>query len=119
MTETQRIVPGAPPAVALSRSQLKKKRKVKAKTEEEASEAPLEIPDAKSAALVEQAPESSDVQAGTVAPQLVAEPSEPLAEELPSQKASPIIELVSKRLKTTNKKIVSLSNDLLLLLTRI
>jgi len=101
---TQRIVPGAPPSSSLTKSQLKRKRKTKAKADE--SEAPVSIPDSASAALVEKAPELEDVQQGAVAPELVAEPepSEPR-----ETKPSPIIELINKRWKATNKKLVCFS----------
>lgn len=107
----QRIVPGAPPPTPLSKSQIKKKRKTKAKTNESTPDSPVTIPDAASAALVDKAPEPSDVQEGTIAPELVAQPEETKVEEEleVSWKPSPIVELVQKRLKATTKKIVCLS----------
>lgn len=104
---TQRIVPGAPPPTPLSKSQ-KKKRKVKKPTES-GSDSPVAIPDAASAALVEQAPEPTDIREGSVAPELVAEPESqapPLPEEEVLLKPSPIVDLIHKRLKATTKKIV-------------
>ncbi|KAK7472486.1 hypothetical protein VKT23_000601 [Stygiomarasmius scandens] len=102
---TQRIVPGAPPSSSLTKSQLKRKRKTKAKADE--SETPVSIPDSTSAALVEKAPEPEDVQQGAVAPELVAEPepSEPR-----ETKPSPIVELINKRWKATNKKLTRISS---------
>jgi len=104
---TQRIVPGAPPPAPLTKSQ-KKKRKAKKPTES-TPDSPVAIPDAISAALVEEAPDAADVREGSVAPELVAqvEPQTPiLPEEEMLLKPSPIVELIHKRLKATTKKIV-------------
>ncbi|KAF5348723.1 hypothetical protein D9758_006791 [Tetrapyrgos nigripes] len=101
---TQRIIPGAPPPSALSKSQLKKKRKTKAKADD--SEAPVSIPDTTSAALVEKAPEPEEVKKGAVAPELVAQPEPPVRKEA---KSSPIVELVNKRIKATNKKLMRIT----------
>ncbi|KAF8070001.1 hypothetical protein FPV67DRAFT_1485758 [Lyophyllum atratum] len=107
---TQRIVPGAPPPAPLSKSQ-KKKRKAKKPTES-TPDSPVVIPDAISAALVEEAPDAADVREGSVAPELVAqvEPQTPiLPEEELLLKPSPIVELIHKRLKATTKKIARIS----------
>lgn len=99
-----RLVPGAPPPIALSKSQ-RKKKKTKAKSGDEDPEQQVVILDPTSAALTEKAPEPSDIQEGVVAPQLVAQPSEDTT-ELAEPKLSPIVDLITKRLKATNKKIV-------------
>ncbi|KAF9268648.1 hypothetical protein L218DRAFT_1048167 [Marasmius fiardii PR-910] len=104
-TASPRVVPGAPSAPSLSKSQLKKMRKAKAKTDESAPETPVEIPDPTASALIEKAPAPSDIQEGSVAPELVAEQS-----EQDSSKASPIVELINKRLKASNKKITRISS---------
>ncbi|KIK67488.1 hypothetical protein GYMLUDRAFT_108702, partial [Collybiopsis luxurians FD-317 M1] len=109
---TQRLVPGAPPPPAVTKSQLKKKRKGKGKTSEQTADSATEIPDATAAALVEKAPEVSDIQGGIVAPELVAQPSQ--SESLPATedttlKLSPIVELVNKRLKAANKKMTRIT----------
>ncbi|GLB45084.1 hypothetical protein LshimejAT787_1901620 [Lyophyllum shimeji] len=87
----QRIIPGAPPPHRYS---------------------PVAIPDATSAALVEQAPDAADIGEGSVAPDLVAQ-TEPEVPPLPAEevllKPSPIVELVHKRLKATTKKIGRIS----------
>lgn len=99
----QRFVPGAPPPAPLSKSQ-RKKRKAKTK-----GDAPEDHPvsDPTAAALIEKAPEPADIQQGTVASELVVQDSQaPSIQEEDVIKLSPIVELVSKRLKATNKKIV-------------
>jgi hypothetical protein len=103
----QRVVPGAPPPTPLSKSQ-KKKRKAK-KTGD--AEEPLTIPDSTSAALIEKAPEPSELQGDAVAPELVAkvEPSSSTPDDEAFYKPSPIVELINKRLKATAKKIVFLT----------
>ena len=101
-----RIVPGAPPPVPLSKSQ-KKKRKTKVKSSEDAPPASNSNP--KSAPLVEKA-DTPDVQQAPVGPEPVAQPLvKAPSEDDPSYKASPIVELVHKRLKATSKKIVSIT----------
>ncbi|KAI3618845.1 hypothetical protein WG66_000538 [Moniliophthora roreri] len=111
-SSAQRTVPGAPPSAPVSKSQLKKLRKAKAKTNEPTgSDSPVGIPDTTSAALVEKAPEPSDIQQGAVTPALVAQSEGQVAqEEDDSLKPSLIVELVNKRLKTTNKKIIRISS---------
>ncbi|KAJ3889224.1 hypothetical protein GG344DRAFT_89557 [Lentinula edodes] len=106
----QRLVPGAPPPPPLTKSQLKKKRKSKTKANEQAGESLVAITDASTAALVEKAPEIADIQEGIVAPELVAQPSEAqsTAEDV-TLKLSPIVDLVNKRLKATNKKITRIT----------
>ncbi|KII92352.1 hypothetical protein PLICRDRAFT_37119 [Plicaturopsis crispa FD-325 SS-3] len=108
-----RIVPGAPPPKPLSKTQ-KKKRKAKAKSSEPGEDSPTTpIADSAAAALVDKAPEASDIAEGAVAPELVAQPEEakeePLLvlpdEESTNQKRSPIVEVVHKRLKATGRKI--------------
>ncbi|KAJ8518125.1 hypothetical protein ONZ45_g4737 [Pleurotus djamor] len=107
-TPSTRFVPGAPPPQPLSKSQ--KKRRAKGPKSENAPESPVIITDTTSAALVEKAPEPEEVREGSLAPELVAQPeapqpATPLPEEEAVLKNSPIVELVNKRLKATNKKI--------------
>lgn len=129
----QRIVPGAPPPAPPSKSQIKKKRKsAKAKAGSEATVsqtqspavANVAIPDSTSAALVEKAPAEEDVKEGAVADELVAHSSNgsvvPAPESTGDAPAvgsaavgSPVVEIISKRLKAATKKIV---RELLLLL---
>ncbi|KAF8893392.1 hypothetical protein BD779DRAFT_1620446 [Infundibulicybe gibba] len=106
----QRVVPGAPPPTPLSKSQ-KKKRKAKSKPEGSV-DSPVAVPDPTSAALIEKAPEASDVQDGSVAADLVVQPevdAPPLPEEEVLLKPSPIVDLIHKRLKATTKKISRIS----------
>ncbi|KAF9227464.1 hypothetical protein BS17DRAFT_695297 [Gyrodon lividus] len=100
-----RIVPGAPPSIAPSKSQ-RKKRKTgnKSKTPDSPAEGSVVIPDATSPVLAEKAPEEDDVKEGNVAPELVAASEAPTYDEV-SPKPSPVIELLQKRMRTLNKKI--------------
>ncbi|KAJ3838008.1 hypothetical protein F5878DRAFT_563132 [Lentinula raphanica] len=119
---SQRVVPGAPAPPPPTKSQLKKKRKAKAKTNDQTGDSPVEIsdtittaaqiPDATTAALVEKAPEATDIQQGIVAPELVAQPSQSEAQSTTDDvtiKLSPIVDLINKRLKATNKKITRIT----------
>ncbi|KAJ7462251.1 hypothetical protein B0H11DRAFT_102090 [Mycena galericulata] len=100
-SEPLRIVPGAPPPKDLSKS-ARKKRKTKSKAEPSTPD----VLESSSAALIEKAPEPSEIQAGAVAPELVVQP-EP-AEPAPIA-PSPIVDLIHKRLKITSKKISRIS----------
>ncbi|KAK0455457.1 uncharacterized protein EV420DRAFT_1553762 [Desarmillaria tabescens] len=106
----QRIVPGAPPPPPLTKSQIKKKRKAKAKANESIPGSPAATPDP--ATVVEKEGENIDVQNDTVAPEATAQedvPAPPAEPEVPL-KMSPIVELINKRLKATNKKILRISS---------
>ncbi|OBZ68064.1 hypothetical protein A0H81_11920 [Grifola frondosa] len=106
---TLRIVPGAPPPPP-SKSQKKKRKVTKTKSSDDGAQ--VSVPDAMSAALLEQAPEESDLKEGSVAPQLVVQPSEEIQTPVEdvSQKPSPIVELLNKRLKANTKKITRIQN---------
>ena len=104
----QRIVPGAPPPVPLSKTQKKKRKANKPK---DAADSPIAATDAAAAAVLEKAPEPIELQEPTLAPETVPSieiPSTPLPEEEILLKPSPIVDLVHKRLKATSKKIVYL-----------
>lgn len=122
MTEpiSKRIVPGAPPPAPPSKSQLKRQRK-KAKAGDATpsqTQSPavtnVAIPDSTSAALVEQAPAKEDVQQGAVAEELVANGTNGTPRESPGEVPatssapveSPIVDIIHKRIKAANKKIV-------------
>lgn len=122
-TPTIRLVPGAPPPAPVTKSQ-KKKHKAKAAalkrtTSEqtaagEGDQPAIVVPDAGSAALIEQAPSPIDIKEGAVADQLIITPQvlTPAPREatpLPDSegKMSPIVDLINKRLKVTTKKLVS------------
>ncbi|OCH93110.1 hypothetical protein OBBRIDRAFT_790581 [Obba rivulosa] len=97
-----RIVPGAPPPAQASKP-VKKKRKATKKSEQEEH---VVVPDATSAALIEKAPDESDVKEGTVAPELVAQPEETQVQTpVDETMFSPIVELLNKRAKALYKKI--------------
>ncbi|KAJ7783094.1 hypothetical protein B0H16DRAFT_1297286 [Mycena metata] len=105
--EPLRIVPGAPPPKELSKS-ARKKRKTKSK-----AEATTPVLESSSAALIDKAPEASEIQAGAIAPELVVQP-EPEAAPVAAEedlvlKPSPIVDLIHKRLKATSKKIARIS----------
>lgn len=102
----QRLVPGAPPPAPLTKSQLKKKRK--SKKADDVEEPSVAIPDATAAALTDKAPQPEDLASGALAPELVAQHTPAISNtELESTiTLSPIVDLITKRLKTTNKKIV-------------
>lgn len=107
---TIRIVPGAPPPATSSKSKNKKK-KTAAKKSSDQGDDHVAVPDAHTAALIDHAPSEVDVKEGSVAPSLVARqeslpPLSPGGSDEP--KASPIVDMLNKRLKTTNKKIVSI-----------
>ena len=109
VTLTPRVVPGAPPPVAPSKSH-KKKRKAGKPKEESDGGSHVAVPDSAAAALIDKAPEEGDVKEGIVAPQLVAQPSLPsegLQTPLLDVKPSPVVEMLNKRLKANGKKIVS------------
>lgn len=102
----QRIVPGAPPPPPLTKSQIKKKRKAKAKANESTQDSPVATPDP--ATVIEKKGENIVVQNGTVAQEATAQEEVPAAVAEPEVplRTSPIVELINKRLKATNKKIV-------------
>lgn len=108
-TPAIRIVPGAPPPPPASKSKNKKK-KAGAKKSSDLGDEHVVVPDAHTAALIDHAPSESDVKEGSVAPSLVARqeslpPVSPGGADEP--KASPIVDMLNKRLKATGKKIVS------------
>ncbi|KAJ3560081.1 hypothetical protein NP233_g11073 [Leucocoprinus birnbaumii] len=95
-TVQQRIVPGAPPPPPPSKSQ-RKRRKGKKDDDDNGADAPQNI------VTVEHTPaDHLDVHQGTPAANTTREGSIAPEEE---HKLSPIVELVSKRLKATTKKI--------------
>ncbi|KAJ7647367.1 hypothetical protein FB45DRAFT_893264 [Roridomyces roridus] len=101
-----RIVPGAPPPKEISKS-ARKKRKPKAKGEPSTPVGTPAVLESSSAALIEKAPEAAEIQAGAVAADLLAQPeAEPEAAPIA---LSPIVDLISKRLKVTSKKIGRIS----------
>ncbi|CAL1707036.1 unnamed protein product [Somion occarium] len=110
----QRLVPGAPPPPPAPKSQKKKRKTTKAKSTADSTEGHVDIPDSTSAALIDHAPQPEDVKEGHVAPQLIVQPSEsgepstPLQEG--SQKPSPLVDMLNKRLKATNKKILRIQS---------
>lgn len=103
MTETiapaQRIIPGAPSQVSAQKSQKKKRKAGKAKSDQDE----VAVPDTPTAALVEQAPGPESVKDGLVAPELLVKNGS----SSPVPSSSQLVETINKRLKATNKKIVS------------
>jgi hypothetical protein len=106
---SQRIVPGAPPPTPLSKTQKKKRKPVRMNAVESPAIDTVSIPDSTSAALIEKAPPESDIKEGSVADSAIAQPERANGTQVSaddSQKPSPMVEIVSKRLKGTIKKIV-------------
>ena len=106
-TPTFRVVPGAPLPAPLTKSQKRKKAKSAKKSPEHED---VVLPDATSAAPTEKAPTEVDVKEGSVAPELVVQPEGQAPQtpvEDPSLKATPIVDMLNKRLKQIHKKIVS------------
>ena len=106
-----KLVPGAPPPppAPASKSQKKKRRTGAGKGDDGAStpaSASVGLPDTHAASLTEKAPTEADVKKGAVAEQLLAHSD---AGEAPGPKASPIVDLLNKRLKNVGKKIVSVA----------
>nr|GAT57665.1 TMP-TENI-domain-containing protein [Mycena chlorophos] len=96
-----RVVPGAPPPKDVSKAP-RKKRKPKAKGDDAATD----ILESSTAALVETAPSTADIQNGAVAADLIVEPE---AADDSALKPSPLVDLITKRLKATSKKIGRIS----------
>lgn len=97
----KRIVPGAPPPIALSKSQQRRKKKTKTGKSTDGDTGNAED----SPALTEKAPEVTEVQEHVEpAPQPAPEPA---IDEPQEPKLSPIVDLITKRLKVAHKKIVS------------
>ena len=100
----QRIVPGAPPPIPLTKTQ-KKKRKTKANLKS-AELGDATLPEATSAAPTEKTPDPPEA---TLAPEVIAQSDSQMSllpEEEVLLKPSPIVDLIHKRLKATTKKIV-------------
>ncbi|GJE94905.1 hypothetical protein PsYK624_110810 [Phanerochaete sordida] len=111
-TPSIRIVPGAPPPPPASKSKSKKK-KSGAKKSSDQGEDHVVVPDAHTAAFIDHAPSESDVKEGSIAPSLVAR-QESLPPVSPGgadeSKASPIVDMLNKRMKATNKKIIRIQS---------
>jgi hypothetical protein len=111
-TPTQRYVPGAPPSVPASKSSKKKRKTGKgSRSEDSPALSSVAIPDSTSATLLEKTPDASDVRGGLIVDSSPADPHS--TNGLPSgqspldeAKHSPVVDLIQKRIKTTNKKIV-------------
>lgn len=97
-TSTQRIVPGAPPppAIPTSKSSQKKKKKAAAVVDD-TSAAPSPLTATQNLEVV-----TNGVPNQGTSPA----PSTPAVDSLSLQKLSPITELITKRLKATQKKVV-------------
>ena len=100
-TPTQRIVPGAPPPqISISKSSHKKKKKAAGAT-------PAAVDDNSAAPSPLTAPQNLEaVTNGTPNQDTPPAPSTPVVDSQSLLKLSPTVELVSKRLKATQKKVV-------------
>lgn len=117
-TVAARLVPGAPPPAPAAKSQKKKKSKPGKKSDQ--PDETVEILDAHAAALIDHAPSEGDVKDGSVAPELIARttstrPVSPAGGD--EIKLSPIVDMLSKRVKATNKKIVRILSHWLIALS--
>lgn len=112
-----RLVPGAPPPIALSKSQRKKRRTgAKSKTPGSPTEGSVTLPDAPSTALVDGAdgaPDEIDPKEDNTAPEPAPASEAPTHDDL-NTKSSPVIELVQKRMRALNKKIVCIIRPFIL-----
>jgi len=105
----QRIVPGAPPLLPLSKTQKKKRKSGRTNLAESPAVDTVSIPDSTSATLFEKAPQESDIKEGSVADSSVVQHERANGTQVSSDdshKPSPIVEIVFKRLKSATKKIV-------------
>ena len=99
----QRIVPGAPPPAPVSKSQ-KRKKKPTAKDGDN-----LEVPDTPVSAQIAVAPSLEDGNNGSVGSQFLAQPDDIPEATTPingAHKTTPLVDMLNKRIKATNKKIV-------------
>lgn len=110
-----RLVPGAPPPLVTSKSQRKKRKTgTKSKTPGSPAEGSVTIPDAPSTAVIEdRVPNETDLKEDNVVPEPVAASEAPTHDDLNS-KVSPVVELMQKRMRALNKKIVCFSRVLTL-----
>lgn len=109
-----RLIPGALLPSAPSKSQRKKRKTgTKSKTPGSPAEGSVTIPDAPSTAVVDRVPDETDPKEDNVSPELVAASEAPTHDDLNS-KHSPVVELLQKRMRTLNKKIVCFSHPLAL-----
>ena len=105
MAEIARLIPGAAPPVAQSKSQRKKRKTgAKSKTPGSPAEGSVTIPDDPSPAIVDSTPNETDIKEDN-AHELVAASEAPTHDDL-NPKSSAVIELVQKRMRSLNKKIV-------------
>jgi hypothetical protein len=95
----QRIIPGAPPPAPLTKSQLKRRQKL-AKAKTEGTDGGSAVPSAKASALVETAPAPESLPDDLVAHENSA------TSQAPERPPSAIQDVIHKRLKVVNKKIV-------------
>lgn len=95
----QRIIPGAPPPSQPTKSQLKRRQK-QAKGKTEGTDHDSAIPNAKASALVETAP-----AAESLPDELVARGNNATS-QAPEKPASVAQDIIHKKLKVVNKKIV-------------
>lgn len=106
MAEAPRLVPGAAPQVAPSKSQRKKRKTgAKSKTPGSPADGSVTIPDAPSPAPVDGTPNETDVKIEHPSHELVPASEAPAHDDLNS-KSSSVLDLMQKRARALNKKIV-------------
>lgn len=103
---SSRHIPGALLPIAQSKSQRKKRRAgTKSKTPGSPAEGSVTLPDAPSAPA-DSAPNETDTKEDNIALEPAPASEAPTHDDPLGPKSSPIIELVQKRMRTLNKKIV-------------
>ena len=103
-----RTVPGAPPVIVPPKSQKKNRKSNKAITPDTPVEGSPVLLDANSTTPLDKAPEECGEKEGT-GPVEFAAASEPPTNDEAVSKPSPVVELLQKRMRALNKKIVCLS----------
>jgi len=104
-TPTIRIVPGAPPPPPLSKSQKRKRKSNKTKTPDSPLEGSPICLDVNFTTPLDKAPEESEAKESAGAVELVAASEAPTNDDA-LLKPSPAVELLQKRMRALNKKIV-------------
>ncbi|KAL4078505.1 hypothetical protein V8B97DRAFT_1937661 [Scleroderma yunnanense] len=103
-----RIIPGAPPALPSSKSQRKKRKANKTKTPDSPAEGSPSLPDAHSSTPLDKAPEESEAKEVAGAVEFAAASEAPTNDDA-QLKPSPVIELLQKRMRALNKKILRIA----------
>lgn len=99
-----RIVPGAPPSVAQTKSRRKKRKANKTKTPDSPTEGSVVLPDATSTSPLDKAPENSETRENLDIIEF-GSASEAATNDDALLRPGPVVEFLQKRMKALNKKI--------------